>query len=185
VDATARLADITITASSGSRVSPSIFVRPQHNAISADGFLRNSSVTVSVDGDVLADPVLTDGGGALELAANPAELEFSMGSTIRLDDGNSVFTYTVKTMTFDTFDPVAGTASGTADVPDGTDMYFEVWSSRAGSQEASPYQARDMFVEDGQWQVTFEPIADGFEVLSANAGVQTVGDVTVIDFVPV
>lgn len=160
--------DMTVTSSSGTMTHTWLGLRPDIDEVEVGGFRPLSAVTVAVDGIDLPTQVFTDAAGIHNIELKQYGIDLSAGSVVSATDGTSTLERVVPLLTYDVFDPVTGVASGSTDLPDGTDLQVELWIGPDGADEPNDYVAVDLDVSGGRWETTFDPIDPESRVFDTN-----------------
>ena len=132
------------------------------------GFVPNASVDVDVNGSPSTVP--TDGDGRFNFNPGP---DLVPGDVITVSDGTTTKSLTLADLTFDSLDPVTDVGSGTAAVPDGTQIDVSVAGPNVTTTVTGGLWSVDFMAEAG---VDVLPDADGGATLVDDDGDATVAE---------
>ena len=168
VEVSTTTSDLTYTTQDGmyvnSQVDIGLAAGPR---ISGWGFLPGGLVDITVDGAALPDQVAVDIAGGFDVNLGLYGTDLPAGTVVVISDGVDEHTLIVPLLTFESLDPVAGTASGTADFPDGTRMWLNMSLRRPGGTQEVHWSVGAVVV-GGIWEANFDPIPAGWMVAGAN-----------------
>lgn len=135
---------LTLSWTSGMLVHPWFQVFDDGGLVGS-GWSVSAPVRFSVNGAAVPEAVATDPSGSFHTSASVLGFRFDTGDVLTVEDGRTVLEVPIVPVVVEAFDPVAGRASGIADLPDGAEIRLDGWPTSATG-----------VVTAGRWDVEFE-----------------------------